>query len=116
MVGAASALQGWLHLANREASLTETLIGLIFMLGGLSVLAGLLTPVGGTTIVLAAMLAWAQTPRNDTWDAPIPLVFLAGIALAVILVGPGWFSFDRTIFGRREIMIPGPAGSKSKSL
>jgi hypothetical protein len=115
VVGAAAALQGWLHLTNRATSITETLIGLIFALGSLSVFTGLLTPIGGATIVLAAAAAWSQTPHNDFPDAPILLVFLAVIAIAVSLLGPGWFSFDRMIFGRREIIIsrsPGQPGLK----
>lgn len=110
VVGAASALQGWVHLANREDSVAEILIGLIFALGGLSVLAGLLTPIGGATIVLAAVAAWSRTPHDDLPEAPVTLVFLAGIAIAVSLLGPGWFSFDRMIFGRREIIISRSSG------
>jgi hypothetical protein len=112
VVGAAAVLQGWLHLANRAASLAETLIGLVFALGGLSVLAGMLTPIGGATIVLGAAAAWSQTPHGDFLDARVPLVFLAAIAIAVILLGPGWFSFDRMIFGRREIIIPRSPGQQ----
>jgi hypothetical protein len=110
VVGAAAALQGWLHLANRAASLAETPIGLILALGGLSVLTGLLTPIGGAVIVLGAAAAWSQMPHSNFLDTPILLVFLAALAIAVSLLGPGWFSFDRMIFGRREIIIPRSTG------
>ena len=99
---------GWSHMAGHEASLGGSLLALIFALGALSVLAGLLTPIGGVTIVLAAAVACGGKRRIAGFlDAPIPLEFLAAIAIAICLLGPGWFSVDGIIFGRREIIIPG---------
>jgi hypothetical protein len=106
VVAAAAAILGWLHLVSPDASPAAGLVALVFGIGGLLVLAGLLTPIGLTLILLATLLIWPHTSHPDFWDAPIPLAFFAGIAIAVGLLGPGWFSFDRAIFGRREVIFP----------
>lgn len=46
-------------------------------------------------------------------DSGLATVFAVVIAVAIVLLGPGAFSLDSRLFGRREIIIP-PASDSSK--
>jgi putative oxidoreductase len=76
-------------------------VGLAEFLGGLSVLFGLLTPVGGALIAAVMVVAILVVHLKNGFFAPMgiefPLVNLAAV-LALIAAGPGRYSVD----GRRE--------------
>jgi uncharacterized membrane protein YphA (DoxX/SURF4 family) len=72
-----------------------------------ALLIGFLTPVVAL-IAFATAVVWL-------WRFPGPLnlftsmphaVFVAIVALAVALLGPGAFSLDARVFGLREVIIP----------
>jgi uncharacterized membrane protein YphA (DoxX/SURF4 family) len=70
--------------------------------GGL-LLIGLLTPFAAAVVALGAVnFAFSE--------AKWPPVAGAFIAAAVALLGPGGFSIDARLFGRREIIIPPVTG------
>jgi uncharacterized membrane protein YphA (DoxX/SURF4 family) len=71
--------------------------------------AGLVTPVaafvagtGAAANQLSLLPACVTNPFNSELSA----VLGSAILIAVILLGPGAFSFDAHLFGRREIIIP----------
>ncbi|MGA1988084.1 MAG: hypothetical protein ABSG72_17590 [Candidatus Sulfotelmatobacter sp.] len=65
---------------------------------GILLLVGLWTPVVGTLIVVAELwIAWAQA--GDPW-IPIMLATLGGTAA---MIGPGAWSIDARLFGRKHI-------------
>jgi uncharacterized membrane protein YphA (DoxX/SURF4 family) len=74
-----------------------------------SILVGFLTPIScgfaaaGNVIISLVQLPSGQTP---TLGMSIAHLNLAIICLAVALLGPGAFSLDARLFGRREIIIP----------
>jgi len=89
---------GWWRLAA----------GLLAGMSGASVLIGFLTPLGVLAGLLAVGFALSWPPLGTP-------VFLNGLfaallaviaAVAVFLLGPGAFSLDARLFGRREISIP----------
>ncbi len=102
-------VQGALYLADAaELRVGIGALGAASILGGLSMLAGFLTPVAGamagTSPILIAL--W-----NSHVQPPLPLDLTAASfvmldALALGLLGPGAFSVDAYLFGRREIVIP----------
>lgn len=70
--------------------------GALAVVGGALLLLGFFTPIAGVASGLAVLLLGGALPR----------VFVGIVALAVVLLGPGAFSVDSRLFGRREIVIP----------
>jgi uncharacterized membrane protein YphA (DoxX/SURF4 family) len=70
---------------------------------------GFLTPICcglagvGNVIINLVRLPPSQTP---TLVSSIAHLNLAIICVALVLLGPGAFSLDARLFGRREIIIP----------
>jgi hypothetical protein len=73
---------------------------------GLLLILGLLTPVasplvGGSYVGLAF-----APPTAPSHPSATAVSYMLVIATAIALLGPGAFSFDSRLFGRREIIIP----------
>ena len=93
------------------------LSGLLLVLSGACLLIGFLTPI---VSVLAGVACIASTisllppPPVNLFDGALVSLDMAAMAVAVALLGPGAFSLDARLFGRREIVIPSsPRESKS---
>ena len=77
-------------------------------------LVGFLTPLAGVIVgldVIAISLSALPAPALAVFDSRSALIFGFTILLAVIGAGPGRFSVDARVFGRREIIIPPPPSS-----
>jgi len=81
---------------------------LIAMASGVSLLLGLFTPVGGVLAALCSVAAALLLIPVDALDSQIrpAAVLVAVMAVSLGLLGPGAFSLDSRLFGRREIVIP----------
>lgn len=79
------------------------------ILAGLALLIGFITPVVcalttiGYFVISGSLLLEGGT--GIRWDA-IAALDLAVMSIALVLLGPGAFSLDARLFGRREIIIP----------
>lgn len=81
--------------------------GAIFLIAGLwTPIVGVLVAINEVSIALSASGGW----RQDTWLH----VFLAVLALSVAMLGPGAWSLDARIFGRKRFDM-NRAGSKRSS-
>jgi hypothetical protein len=83
--------------------------GTVVVFAGTGLIAGLVTPVAGGSVALvsAAMaMSLVPTPLIRVLDDPVSLVFLTIVAIVIVLLGPGAYSIDARLFGRREIVIP----------
>jgi uncharacterized membrane protein YphA (DoxX/SURF4 family) len=69
-------------------------------------LVGLMTPVMAIVVILGA----GALALSRLFEFPVGLIVLA---LAVALLGPGAFSLDARMFGRREILLPNPRPPKA---
>jgi uncharacterized membrane protein YphA (DoxX/SURF4 family) len=79
------------------------------VVSGMALLIGFLTPIAGLAVALlsgARALSWIPPPIPHLLDNPAGAWFMAIVAVGVALLGPGAFSLDSYLFGRREIVIP----------
>jgi putative oxidoreductase len=82
-------------------------------LGGVFLLAGLWTPVTGALIAID--LLWiALSVYTSRQDGPWIYILLAVLAAAVAMLGPGAWSIDARLFGRKRVDIGG--GTRGRKL
>jgi uncharacterized membrane protein YphA (DoxX/SURF4 family) len=55
---------------------------------------------------IGSMFGWLPAPRAGVFETRSTLILGLVIAAAVASVGPGAFSVDARLFGRREVIIP----------
>lgn len=69
---------------------------------GVFLCAGLWTPIAG--VILAALKIWsAFSASGDPWSQ----ILLAGIGIALAMLGPGAWSIDARLFGRKRLIREG---------
>ena len=76
---------------------------------GVCFLVGLLTPATSLVIVLGSLgyaLSWVPAPTANLFESRLAIINVIAIATAILFMGPGAFSIDARLFGRREIFIP----------
>ena len=69
---------------------------------GILLLVGLWTPVGGVLVTIVEL--WIVSSRVD--DPLVPLM-LATLGATLAMIGPGAWSVDARLFGRKHIEPPG---------
>jgi uncharacterized membrane protein YphA (DoxX/SURF4 family) len=91
------------------ASLLTWSTGSLAILVGVAIFIGFLTPLaGGASTIGYLMLGFSRFIEADTskHGDSSPALYLAVISLSLVLLGPGAFSMDARLFGRREIILP----------
>jgi uncharacterized membrane protein YphA (DoxX/SURF4 family) len=98
------------------AQLTTTNVGLLNvcvacfeLLTAVCLLVGFLTPLVAMVIGLGAiLLAFLDVPLRVqySFDTLHTLINVIVLSVVIFFLGPGAFSFDARMFGRREIRIP----------
>ena len=84
-------------------------IGSLEILVGTALLIGFLTPIAGASASLSNLaigVSWLPTSGDNAHDKTVAALYLVVISIAITLLGPGAFSLDARLFGRREIIIP----------
>ena len=109
MSGAAAILVGVAYMDGWSLSWPERFVGLFVAIDGLLLALGLLTPVAGMLapiLASAVALEWALPP--SPWSVQIRAVALpfSAIALSLVALGPGAYSLDARLFGRKQLRIP----------
>jgi uncharacterized membrane protein YphA (DoxX/SURF4 family) len=85
------------------------LVGIVLLVCGLFVATGLFTAVVQT--VVAAFLLGSMSYRLLIVHDPTSVehwqiwLFELATAVSLVLIGPGWYSVDARLFGRREIVL-----------
>jgi len=106
-VGIAAGVEGGACFLNSENGIFGA-----WLVGGLAVAAGTLLLIGFLTTLASLMagsaciaLVWFPPPSVNPLEAKLAafMVIMSGV---IVLVGPGAFSLDSHLFGRREITIP----------
>ena len=90
-------------------------VALLTIASGTLLLAGYLTRLAAIVALgagVSTMCSWLPAPNVALFDTTTAAALATAIAAAVICLGPGAFSLDARLFGRREIIIPkAPAGT-----
>ena len=73
-----------------------------------SVVLGLVAPLGCVVLLieLLSVLALCPVLRSGTMESKLILLNLGAMLVTLATSGPGAFSVDARLFGRREIIIP----------
>ena len=108
-------VQGMSYFGDPDLGAGALGIGLISIAAAALILVGMLTPVAGIVVALSGIgIASSLLPSctRPLFGSGIPLLFAISILLAIITLGPGAFSVDARLFGRREIIIPRRSDSR----
>lgn len=77
------------------------------MVSGLLVLIGVFTPYSAAAITIGTVgRQWYGAVPSQLLQGTPAIGILVVLGIAVTLLGPGLFSLDFRLFGRREIVIP----------
>jgi uncharacterized membrane protein YphA (DoxX/SURF4 family) len=107
-VALSAIVQGANTLIGSHAHIFDCVIGSLEILVGTALMVGFLTPIAGACASLGNLangVSWSLTPGGNS-NAILSL-YLVVLCIAITLLGPGAFSLDARLFGRREIIIPG---------
>ena len=114
-VGVAAIGQGYACVTGSPA-LPAVAAGLLAIAAGALLGIGFLTPCAGALIVLgcaALTQPWLSVLASDDVPERRAALFVGVVAAALLPLGPGAFSLDARLFGRREIVIPAGPGGRS---
>jgi uncharacterized membrane protein YphA (DoxX/SURF4 family) len=104
--------EGWTYLFGRDdTALWARAAGLLLIACGALLLVGLLTPFACIVVVLCGVgvpLSGFQATAPHLFAAGSSLLLEVVMTVALVLTGPGAYSLDARLFGRREIIIPHP--------
>lgn len=108
-VGASLIVQGLACFGAEPRGAWILILGGLAISAGASLLIGFLSPVTASLAALISLsFAFSFLPPSlgNVLGGVPATVFATLMALAVALLGPGAFSLDARLFGRREIVIP----------
>jgi hypothetical protein len=98
-----------IHCFGLGVGHASALLGAILTAAAVMVSIGLLTSYSASIIALAMIwraVAFSSLPCSPLLRGPCAAGILVVLGIALTLLGPGLFSLDFRLFGRREIVIP----------
>jgi uncharacterized membrane protein YphA (DoxX/SURF4 family) len=109
-VALSAIVHGIISLTQPQTQTVNLAIELFEILVGAALLIGFLTPVAGAAASLSNLVIGVSSllkSGGSAHDKAVAALYLGVMSIAITLLGPGSFSLDAHLFGRREIIIPG---------
>jgi hypothetical protein len=109
VIGFTAAWQGVLCLATKNAGATIRIVGGLVVLTGILLVTGFRTRLASFLIAsgIAYLSVFGLPPQaRNLVDRLLPTLFAETMSMAVVFLGPGAFSIDAYLYGRKEIVIP----------
>lgn len=110
IVGAIALVQGYLYTSRGGPWSAGILLPcLLLAVSGVCLLAGFLTPIMSVLAgfgCVGSMVSLLPAPATSLFDGSLVSLEMAAMAVSVAVLGPGAYSVDARLFGRREIVIP----------
>lgn len=116
ILGCVVLIQGTSYLYADDPTETQWAVGVTIIAGGVLLLVGFLTPIAGGLVGLCGigmLLSLIPSSSAEVLNSTVTDAFAATTLVAVIVLGPGGYSVDAHLFGRREVIIPQPIQRKS---
>lgn len=95
--------------ATASSPASQWILSIALVLSGAALVIGFLAPAAAVVIgvfFLLTSFGWLPEPANGLHYARFTEIRVAIAAISLALLGPGAFSADAYLFGRREIVIP----------
>jgi uncharacterized membrane protein YphA (DoxX/SURF4 family) len=108
-IGVTAVAQAVIYLSQGGGWTFELLFSCgILLAGGFCLLIGFATPLVAALIGIAVLVNAVALPvlSGYLFNSRLATVEIIVMAVAIALLGPGAFSVDARLFGRREIVIP----------
>jgi len=106
LVGASAVLEGAAYLSGGgTVHFISWFLGIVTMVAGACLLAGVLTTVFGAVVAAQVAFSWLRVSAPHGIEGVLPTITMIVVATAVALLGPGAHSVDARLFGLREIVI-----------
>lgn len=109
-IGTEAAVQGAFYLSHGATWTLGVLLSCLpLAMGGACLLVGFLTPIASILVGIATVgnaMSWLPPPPGNLFDSKLVAFEMIVMAAAMASLGPGAFSVDARLFGRREIVIP----------
>ena len=111
VVGGAASSQAWLLIAANHGALNmSVVIALLAFVIGLALIIGLMTPIASVLLTAGALFLTVDSSvlgHLSLFESGMARLEFIVMSVALILLGPGTFSLDARLYGRREIEVNG---------
>lgn len=105
--------------ASQALYLCQMVLGLLLISGSIFLILGLMVPsvsilAAGCQLIAAYVSLTVADPLQGKRFGSIALLLLASITIALFFLGPGVYSIDARLYGRKRIFIPSPKKEKGE--